>query len=334
MVYRAYHKVLIIFFLSLLWGEGITSASSLIVTDKLGRKVIVEVPVKRAIIGITYELIPAFDLWGQIAGVSRWAENFCSLYRAEITANPGWRRPTVGEGTDLNIEMVLKLKPDLVITWTYNPQLITFLENKGVKVIGIYPENLDETYQLIRLHGRLFGKEKRAFELISEMEKVFNIIRTQVAKIPSAEKKRVIYLGGKPTTVSAGIGVTNDVINLIGGRNPAGTIPERNIEVPIERIIAWNPQVIFIWGNAGYSAEWILKSSQWRSVVAVKEGKVYKAPEWSTWSPRLALYALWMAMKVYPEYFRDINFEDEADKFYRTVFGISYYKVKAYEKEY
>jgi len=57
----------------------------------------------------------------------------------------------------------------------------------------------------------------------------------------------------------------------------------------------------------------------------------YKLPRWSTWSPRLAPIALYMAMKLYPEQFQDVNFEKVADRFYQKVFGISYYKVRQYE---
>jgi len=38
-----------------------------------------------------------------------------------------------------------------------------------------------------------------------------------------------------------------------------------------------------------------------------------------------------MAMKLYTEYFKDVNFEKVADRFYQKVFGISYYKVRQYE---
>ncbi|MDI6714375.1 MAG: hypothetical protein QMD43_05045 [Thermodesulfovibrio sp.] len=38
-----------------------------------------------------------------------------------------------------------------------------------------------------------------------------------------------------------------------------------------------------------------------------------------------------MAMKLYPEQFKDVNFENVADDFYKKVFGISYYKVRQYE---
>jgi iron complex transport system substrate-binding protein len=331
MVCRAFLKVLVlILVLSFIWIE-VLQAGTLRVTDKLGRTVMVDVPVKRAVIVIAYELIPALNLWNQVVGVSRWAEKNCDIYKAIVRENPSLRKPTVGAGTDLNIEAVLRLNPDLVITWTYNPNTIWFLEKKGIKVIGIFPDSLQELYEVMRLHGKLFGKEKRVEEVIKEMEKIFNLIRARVSKIPSEKRKRVIHLGGKPTTVSCGIGITNDVIKLIGGINPASSIKERNADVSIERIIQWNPDVIFIWGSAGYDENWLYGNSQWKYVKAVREKRVYKLPRWSTWSPRLAPIALYMAMRVYPEYFRDINFEKVAEDFYKKVFGISYYKVKYYE---
>jgi len=306
-------------------------ASTFTFTDKLGRAVTINVPVKRAVIVISYELIPAMNLWNQVAGVSRWAEEHCDLYKAIVRENPSLRKPNVGAGSDVNVEAVLKLNPDLVITWTYNPDTIRFLEQKGIKVVGIYPDSLTELYDVMRMHGKLFGKEKKAEEVITEMGKIFNLIKKRVSKIPPEKRKKAIHLGGKPTTVSCGVGVTNDVINISGGINPAGSIKSRNTDVSIEKIIQWNPDVIFIWGSAGYNEAWLYGNSQWRFVEAVKEHRVYKLPRWSTWSPRLAPIALYMAIKLYPEQFKDVNFEKVADRFYQKVFGISYYKVRQYE---
>ena len=80
--------------------------------------------------------------------------------------------------------------------------------------------------------------------------------------------------------------------------------------------------MIFIWGNAGYGAQDIIDNPQWRFIKAVREKRVYKLPEWTTWSPRLALVALWMAQKAYPEDFEDISFYNVADNFYRKLFNI------------
>ncbi|MGC9142116.1 MAG: ABC transporter substrate-binding protein [Caldimicrobium sp.] len=331
MVCRAYLKILGLALLLLFSQVEFGFSSTLTVTDVLGRKVTVKVPVKRAIIAITPELIPALDIWDQVAGVSDWAEKSCGVYRPFIYQNLKTKKPTVGRGMDLNVEATLKLNPDVVITLAYNTRVIEFLESKGIKVIAIWPETIKDLYEVIRLHGKLFGKEKRAEIVIAEMEKMFNFIKERTAKIPSSKRKKILHLLGKPNTVSGRIGITNDVIELIGGINVGKEINARNAEVSMEKIVSWNPEVIFIWGFAHYDEAWIYHNSQWRYIKAVKEKRVYKLPSWSTWSPRLAPFALYMAIKTYPELFSDINFEKIADDFYQKVFGISYYLVKKYE---
>lgn len=109
-------------------------------------------------------------------------------------------------------------------------------------------------------------------------------------------------------------------------------IPSRNADVSVERIINWNPDIIFIWGSAGYDETWIYNNSQWKFIKAVRERKVYKLPHWSTWSPRLAPIVLYMAIKTYPEVFGDVNFEKMVDEFYQKVFGLSFKEVRKYEK--
>jgi iron complex transport system substrate-binding protein len=100
----------------------------------------------------------------------------------------------------------------------------------------------------------------------------------------------------------------------------------------MEQIVAWNPDVIFIWGHAGYSAQDILDSPQWRRISAVREGRVYKAPRWSNWSPRIAPVVLWMATKTYPDSFKDVDLDRCFEDFYRNVYGISYEKVSRIER--
>ncbi len=308
---------------------SLSEAKTITYTDKLGRLKNIPIPVKRVVFFLTYELIPALGIWDKVVGIGRWAYDN-DLMKA---TKPDIKKtiPSTGSGSDVNIEALLKLKPELVITWTFKPETIRFMEEKGLKVIAIYPESLSELYDVMRLHGKLFGKEKEMEHSIDEMEKIFKLIRERVSNIPNNNRRKVLWLGGKPTSVACGIGVTNDIFKLIGGINPAAQIPQRNADVPMERIITWNPDVIFIWGNAGYTAQGILQGSQWRFIKAVREGRVYKAPEWSTWSPRLAPVALWMAMKTYPEYFRDINLYKITDDFYREVFGISFSRVRGFE---
>jgi iron complex transport system substrate-binding protein len=298
-------------------------------TDKLGRVVKVSVPVKRAVFFESYELIPALGVWDKVVGVGRWAyeNDLIRATRPDIEQSI----PSAGTGTDINIEALLNLKPDMVLTWTFKPENVRFMEQKGLKVIAIYPESFSELMDVMRMHGRLFGRERQMERAIAEMDRIFQSIRQRVANIPAENRKKVLWLGSKPTVVACGVGVTDDLFKLIGANNPAASIPQRNADISIERIIAWNPDVLFIWGYAKYTAKDIVNQPQWRFIRAVRNNQVYKTPEWSTWSPRLAPAALWMAMKCYPDRFKDIHLEEVTDDFYRKVFGIPYRMVKRFE---
>jgi iron complex transport system substrate-binding protein len=301
-------------------------AKTITVTDKLGRQISIDLPVRRAVFFQAYELLPALGIWDRVVGISRFA------YENDITvaARPDIARtiPSVGGVTDVNIEGLMRLRPDLIISWTSKPENIIFMQEKGLKVFSIYPDSLAELYDVMRTLGLIFGREKRVQQTISNMEDIFGIVRKRVEIIPLAQRQKTLWIGSRPNSVSGGIGVNNDIFQLIGSVNAAGNMQERNVDVSIERIIAWNPDVIFIWGNAKYGVNDILGNPQWRFINAVKNRRVYKAPTWSTWSPRLAPICLWMAVRTYPELFRDVNLEKVTDRFYRKTYGIPYSKVK------
>ncbi len=305
-------------------------AATITYTDKMGRVVTVPVPVNRAVIFHFPDLIPVLGIWDKVVGIGRWAYDD-DLMRA---IKPDIERaiPSAGSSNNVNMEVLLKQKPDIVITWSNYPEAVRFMEEKGLKVIAISPDSLPELYEVMRLYGRLFSKEEQMEHAISEMEKILNLIKERVLKIPVSKKKKVLYIYNKPTLVACAVGVTNDIFKLVGGINPPSSIPQKHADVSMEKIIAWNPDVIFITDIAKYTAEDIMNNPQWKFIKAVKEGKVYKVPKsWSTWSPTHAMISLWMAMKTYPEYFRDVNLEKISDDFYRKVFGIPYSKVKKFE---
>lgn len=301
-------------------------------TDKMGRIITIQLPVRRAVLFQTPELIPALGIWDKIVGINR------SIYDNDLfkATKPDFEKtlPSLGSAGEVNMEALLKQKPDIVITWTVKPETVWFMEKMGLNVITVFPDSIPEFYSVMRMHGNLFGKEKRMEHSIEAMESILNLIKEKTSNIPGHKKKKVIWLNAKPTSVAGGTGLTNDIINLIGGINPASSMLQvySSADVSIEQIVAWNPDVIFIRGFTSYTAKDILTNPQWRHIKAVKEGRVYKGTDWSTWSPRLAPIALWMAKKTYPKYYKDIDLYKLTDEFYRKVFGIPYTKVKRFEE--
>ena len=299
---------------------AVASGETLSYKDKLGRTVRLEVPVQRVVIYQLHEFLPALKAWDKIVGIGRFAyqNSVMVATKPDIASTV----PSGGSGTDINIEGLLKVKPDVVITWSVRPQNVRFMEEKGLKVIAVYPDSIREMYDVLALLGRLFGREKEAAATKRRMDEIFEMVRAHTAKIPANRRAKVLWTYSRQNSVAAFDSLSNDIFQLIGAENAAGGVNQRTVDVSMETILKWNPDTVFVWGSATYRSQDILNSSQWRGVRAAQNRRVYKAPVWSTWSPCLAPIVLWVAAKTYPDLYRDVDVHAVTDKFFRDVFGI------------
>ncbi len=293
-------------------------------TDKLGRTVTIKIPATRVVSLLTYELIFALKCEDKLVGIGRWAydNHFINAIKPDVR-----NIPSPGTGLDINVEHLLFLNPELVITWTMREDVVKFLKERGIKVIAVLPDSIDELYDVIRLHGNIFGKIERAEEIISEMKSLFTLIEKRCSKVLPDQRKKAIWTYSKSTNVNGNSGMIAEIFKIINVKNPADYVQQRQFSTSLEEIIKWNPDHIFLWwGSTEFKIKDLKENQQWKLVNAVKNGRIWKSPEWSTISPAIAVTALWMAMKVYPEQFKDIRFEEIADGFFRKVYGVSYNK--------
>ena len=306
------------------------AAATLHYRDKLGRSLVIETPVKRAVVFETYELLPAIHGFDRVVGLGSYAlkDGLIKAASPEIIN----AIPSVGTVWNLNIEALLKVKPDLVITFrNSNENAIKFMERKGLKVLVIYPESLSELYEVMRLEGKLFAKEREVEAVIRKMEAMFGLIRNRVAQIPKNNRKRALNLMMNPTMIAGRKGITQELLDLAGVINCADSA-QNFPEVSLERIIAWNPDILYFVWYARYSAADLLNNPQWRFVKAIQQRSVYRIPNGSTWSPRIAGTAFWMAASAYPDNFKDLDVERTIDQFYRDVYGVPYTSIRQYEE--
>ncbi len=321
---------MIVFLLFLLMSFNLVLAESLIYADKLGRKVTIEVPVKRMVSLITYEIVFALKCDSNLVGIGRWAydNSFIRAIKPDVK-----NIPSPGTGLDINVEYLLTLDPELVVTWTMREDVVRFLEGKGIKVIAVLPDSIKELYDVIRLHGNICGDTKRAEEIIGEMRKLFSFVKDRVSRVPQDNLKKAIWVYSKATSVNGGGGIIAELFKIANLINPASSIPQVQYETSVEEIVKWNPDHIFLWwGSTEFEIRDLKNSDQWKLIEAVKNNRIWKSPKWSTISPAIALTTFWMATKVYPEQFGDISFEEVADKFLKKTYGVSYNK-SWFEKE-
>lgn len=302
---------------SLKWKEVADLTNAIV---KLPRKV------HRAVDFISYETLAALKVMDRVVGISKYAKKNKLL----LEAYPNIEKiPSPGSSFSVNIEALVALKPDVVIIWPYKESVVKEIEAQGIPVIKVWLYSYDDIKRLIWLMGVVFDARSRAEELVKSMDSLVRFVQEHVADIPPNERVKVLYLWSKPTKVQGGKGTVNDFIRLAGGVNVAAkAFPTKSyVFVDVETIIKWNPDVIVIWWWARYGPDKILHDPLWKSVKAVRDGRVYKEPYYEHWGVDAAIFILWLSMKLYPSKYVGVNFMDLANKYFEEWYGIPYSKV-------
>ena len=95
----------------------------------------------------------------------------------------------------------------------------------------------------------------------------------------------------------------------------------------LEQVLKWDPQVIFVQDRYPEVVKQITTDPQWQAIDAVKNHRVWLMPEYAkAWGypmpEALAIGELWMAKKLYPDRYKDIDVDAAAQdyyhRFYRT----------------
>ncbi len=268
-----------------------------------------------------YETVAALQAWDRIVGISRYAYDNDLLKRVVPHLQ---EIPSPGTGFVANVEALMALKPDMVVTWDRRPEQVDFLRRQGFHLFTLYPEGLDDIRRDTLRIGRLLGQAERAEKVTQLMARHFEALKQRLAGIPAAAHPRVVWLWGKPTTITGNKGVVGELITLAGGINLGGKVDNFNQELSMETMVDLNPEVVLIWGSASYGVADLLRDPKWQNVQAVKTGRVFKADRSSTWSPRVVVLAWWMAHCFFPQEISPAEFRQAADSFYRECFGIPY----------
>ncbi len=302
---------------SIKWKEVVDLMND---TVKIPRKV------RRAVDFISYVTLVALKVMDRVVGISKYAK----YNKIMLAAYPEVKKiPSPGSSFSVNIEALLALKPDLVITWPFRESVVKEIEAQGIPVIKVWLYSYDDIKRLIWLMGVVFDVRSRAEELIKSMDSLVNYVQEHVSNIPPSRRVKVLYLWSKPTKVQGGRGTVNDFIRLAGGINVAAkAFPTKSyVSVDVETIIKWDPDVIVIWWWARYGPSKILNDPLWKGIKAVKEGRVYKEPFYEHWGVDAAIFILWLSMKLYPSKYVGVNFMDIANKYFMEWYGIPYSKV-------
>ena len=177
-----------------------------------------------------------------------------------------------------NYELILSLKPDVVIAWQSGngEKIISRIRELGIPVFVVETGSLEEIPNLYRRLGQLSGYEKQSNIQAKKFSSRLNQLRKTYS---SREVIRLFYqIWNEPLMTLNGDHMVTDMIELCGGVNifsdAAALVPYVNIE----SVLAADPQVII---SGGKGKNDLLDSGfwdQWPSITAVKNQHLYAIP--------------------------------------------------------
>jgi iron complex transport system substrate-binding protein len=235
----------------------------------------------------------------------------CVYMLPDICARPEVGRLT-GRGNTANLEVVMALKPDLILDVGSTRGTFVSLAGRVQEQTGIPYALLDghfgELVPSYRKLGELIHREAEAGALARYAEETMATVGARVDKVPAARRPRVYYARG-PRGLETGLGgsINVETIEFIGARNVAAERQGGLAIVSIEQVLAWNPDVIVTIDRD--FAQSVRSDPVWAGVAAVRNGRVHLSPKmpfgWVDFPPSVnRLIGLrWLGKILYPELF-------------------------------
>jgi len=282
--------VLNLIMLLLLWQPHNLTAAQ--ITDDRGAAVTLAAPPQR--------IIPLYGGLTEILQALGVAERVVARTQGDETIK---EIPTVGTHLQPNVEMILALKPDLVVQGGVAKGMpaLKRLEAAPVPVALFAPRDFPGLFSTITRVGALTGREEAAAALNRTMGARLDDVAQRVAGRPNP---RVFFEVRDLNLLAAGRGsLVNDIITRAGGQNIV-TSPQNLALYSLEALIQANPEVFIIQkGPMNRSPEDIYARPYYQELQAVKTHRVLVVSEslYSRPGPRSAEAVEQLARFLHPE---------------------------------
>lgn len=337
-------------------GAASALAKPVQITDVAGRKVTVDLPAKRVVLGFYYQdymAIGGKNALDNVVGFSKavWSDWAPPSWAAFSKAVPKLNQlADVGEvevGT-FSVEKVLALKPDLLILadWQYQAlgSDLDRINKAGIPIVVLdyNAQTVAKHIQSTQIIGTLTGQTQKAAKLAADYKRIADTIQARVKKANLPKPKVYVEFGNKGPaehSVTFGKSMWGPMVTLAGGNNIAAKAVEFYSPINPELVLAAKPDVIVItgretemkknpqafvlgWGIPKAEAEKRLaafaKRPGWSNLPAIKNNRLYGAYHANSRTLSDGASLQFIAKAIYPQLFKDLNPEKTYMDFYRA----------------
>lgn len=323
------------------------------IEDVIGRKVTLDLPAKRILLGFyieDYFAVGGDGSFDRLVGMSRgwFVKSRPTVWAQYVAHRPALQHvPDVGNVQDqtFSIEKALATRPDVVILadWQYKalgPDLAR-LERAGIPVVVVdyNAQTLQRHLASTRVLGELTGETARARRIAAEYQQVVDTLQQRIAHARLPKPRVYIELGDKGPSdygTTYGRDMWGAMVELAGGQNVAAPFVKSWGQINPEQLIVAKPEVVLIAGyenmsnptamqmGHGIAAQTSLRRlagftqrTGWSGLPAVQNQRVHAVYHGATRSILDAALLQYLAKALYPTLFKDLDPQATYLDFYR-----------------
>jgi iron complex transport system substrate-binding protein len=182
----------------------------------------------------TTELLFAIGAGPRVVGRTTY-----DIFPAEVRAVPD-----LGPGLRPNVEAVLAAHPDLVLLYASadNREAARRLRASGVATAAYRIDRIADMVRVTRILGRLVGDTSAARRTVDSVSATLDRVRRATAALP---RPTVFWPVWESPLFSVGGGsFLNELLEIAGGRNIFGALPQPSPAVAFEEVLRRDPDVI------------------------------------------------------------------------------------------
>jgi len=253
------------------------------------------------------------------------------------TIDPAYQGKTILE-SEAGPEQIAAVRPDVVILKSVNAEKLGKpLEALDIPVVYVDFETPDQYTRDLNTLGQLFQNEARAAQVIDFYQQRTQRIAETLADLQQDQKPRVLLLYYTDRDGAVAFNVPpltwmQTLMTEMAGGQPVwadAQLGQGWTKVSFEQVAAWDPDQVYIiayFNNVDEVVRGLKADPQWQALRVVKEGQLYGFPadyySWDQPDPRWILGLTWLASRIHPERFPDLNMEQEIRTFYREMYNL------------
>ncbi len=247
---------------------------------------------------------------------------------------------TVYAQSDLNIEEIMKLEPDVILYNAGNSEHAEILKASGIPSIGFATvgaetaaDPIERYEEWLNLLEDVFGEEGKTDEFVAAGDAIVADVEARIAEIPEDERPSAMilwkYSDGVPMVSGQGT-FGNFWLQHLGVTDVAAE-SKGFAQTSMEQVYSWDPDILFLDGPGlqPLKVDDVLSGNvdgaDFSTLTAVQNGRVYNTTlgmwNWFTPNPDAPLVLAWLACNTYPEAFADYPLEDTIKEYYKTWYG-------------